>query len=433
MKLNSKTFYKNHLNEINRYFDDSDSILHIINENSDVPKIDNQCDILKINTDDKKDIKTLRTEKKYKLVIVTDLFELSDDIYLFLQNLSKSLDSNGKLLITSINPKWNSLLKFFETLKLKKSTEKRNYIHPEKINNIAKSTGFELVHKNTRQIIPFSIFGFGTIINKALEFIFSFLNIGIKTYSLFRLENNIRKESTKSVIVPAKNEEGNLEELIERIPKFSSKSEIIIVCGKSKDNTLKKAFQLAERFPEKNISVYEQKTKGKAGAVFEVIDYCNGELIAILDADISVDPETLTDFFEIIENGYADFVNGTRLIYGKEKKAMRILNTLGNIFFQFIISLVIKQKLTDSLCGTKIFKKDDIGLLKKWQKLNFVKDPFGDFDLIFSAAYSGQKILEYPVHYRSRKYGSTQISRFRDGWKLLSYFLISFYKFNVSK
>ena len=182
-----------------------------------------------------------------------------------------------------------------------------------------------------------------------------------------------------------------------------------------------------------NNNNYEQRTKGKAGAVFEVIDHCNGELIAILDADISVDPETLTDFFEIIENGYADFVNGTRLIYGKEKKSMRILNTLGNIFFQFIISLVIKQKLTDSLCGTKIFKKDDLGLLKKWQKLNFVKDPFGDFDLIFSAAYSGQKILEYPVHYRSRKYGSTQISRFRDGWKLLSYFLISFYKFNVSK
>ena len=124
MKLNSKTFYKNHLNEINRYFDDSDLILHIINENSDVPKIDNQCDILKINTDDKTDIKTLRTEKKYKLVIVTDLFELSDDIYLFLQNLSESLDSNGKLLITSINPKWNSLLKFFETLKLKNLQKK---------------------------------------------------------------------------------------------------------------------------------------------------------------------------------------------------------------------------------------------------------------------------------------------------------------------
>ncbi|GIR19826.1 hypothetical protein CM15mP35_00870 [bacterium] len=129
--------------------------------------------------------------------------------------------------------------------------------------------------------------------------------------------------------------------------------------------------------------------------------------------------------FEIIENGYADFVNGTRLIYGKEKNAMRFLNSIGNLFFQFFISIVIKQKLTDSLWVQRFLKRN-LDLLYDWQKTNIVKDPFGDFDLIFSAAYSGQKILEYPVHYRSRKYGSTQISRFKDGWKLLSYFMISY-------
>ena len=290
-----------------------------------------------------------------------------------------------------------------------------------------------MIHKNTRQILPFSIFGLGAFINKIFEFLLSLLNIGIKTYTLFRFENSSKKEMSKSIIIPAKNEEGNLEELLKRIPNFKGQNEILIVCGKSKDNTLEKSHELANQFKEKNISVFEQTSKGKAGAVYEVLNNCSGELIAILDADISVDPETLNDFFEIIENGYADFVNGTRLIYGKEKNAMRFLNSIGNLFFQFLISIVIKQKLTDSLCGTKIFKKENLDLLYDWQKTNIVKDPFGDFDLIFSAAYSGQKILEYPVHYRSRKYGSTQISRFKDGWKLLSYFMISLYKFNVSK
>jgi|TARA_B100001248_G_C27394818_1_gene464795 hypothetical protein len=433
MKINSKTFYKNHINEISRYYSANDSVLHVVNSESNIQVLDDFYDTLKIDISSQNNLMEFYDDKKYDLVVITDLFELSDDIYLFLKNISKFINSNGKLLITSINPKWNNFIKVFEILKLKNSTKKRNYIPPKKINNIAKSTGFEMIHKNTRQILPFSIFGLGAFINKIFEFLLSLLNIGIKTYTLFRFENSSKKEMSKSIIIPAKNEEGNLEELLKRIPNFKGQNEILIVCGKSKDNTLEKSHELANQFKEKNISVFEQTSKGKAGAVYEVLNNCSGELIAILDADISVDPETLNDFFEIIENGYADFVNGTRLIYGKEKNAMRFLNSIGNLFFQFLISIVIKQKLTDSLCGTKIFKKENLDLLYDWQKTNIVKDPFGDFDLIFSAAYSGQKILEYPVHYRSRKYGSTQISRFKDGWKLLSYFMISLYKFNVSK
>ena len=433
MKINSETFYKNHINEISRYYSVNDSVLHVVNSESNIQVLDEFYDTLKIDISSQDNLMEFYDDKKYDLVVITDLFELSDDIYLFLKNISKFINSNGKLLITSINPKWNNFIKVFEILKLKNTTKKRNYIHPKKINNIAKSTGFEIIHKNTRQILPFSIFGLGTFLNKVFEFLLSLLNIGIKTYTLFRIENSPKKEMSKSIIIPAKNEEGNLEELIERIPTFECQNEILIICGKSKDNTLEKSHKLAKQFKEKNIYVFEQTSKGKAGAVNEVLDNCSGELIAILDADISVDPETLDDFFEIIENGYADFINGTRLIYGKEKKAMRFLNTIGNLFFQFLISLVIKQKLTDSLCGTKIFKRENLDLLYDWQKTNIIKDPFGDFDLLFSAAYSGQKILEYPVHYRSRKYGSTQISRFKDGWKLLSYFLISLYKFNVSK
>ena len=216
-----------------------------------------------------------------------------------------------------------------------------------------------------------------------------------------------------------------------KLPKFGNdQAEIVIVCGKSKDETLKKAHEISTKRSDLKVKVLEQKSNGKANAVFEAFELCDGDLIAILDSDLSVDPETLSDFFRIIENGTADFVNGTRLIYGKEKGSMRFLNNIGNIIFQFLISFVIKQKLTDSLCGTKVFKKSYTNYLYRWRNSKIIKDPFGDFDFIFSAAFSGQKILEYPVHYRSRKYGKTQISRFKDGWKLLFYFLSSFVKFN---
>ena len=208
---------------------------------------------------------------------------------------------------------------------------------------------------------------------------------------------------------------------------------MIVVYGESEDDTEKVVLNLNSVFPDIKIKSFKQSLKGKANAVWEAVEASENNLIAILDSDQSVDPETLIDFFEILENGNADFVNGTRLIYPMEDKAMRIINTLGNKVFQFLISMVIGQKLTDSLCGTKVFKKSNLEKIYNWQNTLKSKDPFGDFDLIFSAAFAGDKILEYPVHYRARIYGETQISRFRDGFKLIKYFIESFYLFNFSK
>ena len=434
MLVNSKTFYMNHAQEIDRYRASQDKTLHLVNIDSQYPNLDSEIDVVKMSFNNFSEIqKLIVAEKRYKLIVVTDLFELSEDIHYFLNLINQMLEKDGKVLITSINPKWNRILGVFEFLKLKNRTNKRNYIPPKKINTIARSSGLELLLTNTRQIFPFSLFGIGTFVNKLLELLLFYLNIGIKTYSLFRPLFNTKKTGSKSIIVPAKNEAGNLEGLINRIPYFGDDQEIIIVCGQSKDDTLGVANKLKVENKKLNISVLTQSGKGKANAVHEAIDFSNGDLIAILDSDISVDPETLEDFFKIIEDGYCDFVNGTRLIYGKEKGAMRFLNVLGNVSFQFLISIVIKQKLTDSLCGTKVFRRTYLDHLKDWSDSSLIRDPFGDFDFIFSAAYSGQKILEYPVHYRSRTYGSTQISRFRDGWKLLIYFINSLYRFNVSK
>ena len=169
------------------------------------------------------------------------------------------------------------------------------------------------------------------------------------------------------------------------------------------DNTYEKAMEIKDNNLNLNIKVLKQTKNGKANAVWEGLDNCKNQLIAILDSDLSVDPETLTNFFEIIENGNADFVNGTRLIYRMEHGAMQPLNKVGNKLFQFLISKLISVKLTDSLCGTKVFKKTDIDFIKNWQKNMFYKDPFCDFDLIFSMAYSSRRIVELPVHYRSRK------------------------------
>ena len=429
-KLSSTTYNIRHYNEINRYFDKGANILHIVNKNTSNSIVSGiETKYMEID----EDIKNTLKENFYDLIIVTDIFELTSDIFKFLNSINISTKQNGKVLITSVNTKWNLLLYFFELLNLKNQSLPRSYIHPKKINNIAKSAGFELIKSYNRQIFPFKIFGIGDILNRFLEIILNIFNFGIKNYLLFGKTTNSFQEYSKTIIVPAKNEEKNLPILFSRMPEMGIKTEFIIVCAKSEDLTAENAYKIRDEHSDKDIKVINQKSKGKAGAVYEAIENSNGDLLAILDSDQSVDPETLTEFFEIIECGNADFVNGTRLIYPMEQDAMRAINTLGNKIFQFLISLVIGQKLTDSLCGTKVFRKEDIDKIYSWQKRMKSKDPFGDFDLIFSAAYSGNKILEYPVHYRARVYGETQISRFRDGYKLIIYFLESFYYFNFSK
>ena len=434
MKISSSFYDQNHIKELERHTQAFNKSIHLISrKNRSIYKFENVTEELLL-VDDNNLIKTLNSiQGSFDLVVITDLFELTDDIYSVFKSIANILNPDGKLLVNSVNPKWNAVLKIFEKLQLKTASQDRAYIHPKKIINIAKSDGYELNQYYSRQLFPFRIFGLGKIVNKILEVILLPFNVGIKNYMVFgsyKIENQIK---SKSIIIPAKNEEKNLIPLIKRIPQFNEEYELVVVYGDSKDKTEEVVLNLENVFPELNIKVLKQSSNGKANAVWEAVEICDMELIAILDSDQSVDPETLEHFFEILENGNADFVNGTRLIYPMEDKAMRIINTLGNKIFQFLISLVIKQKLTDSLCGTKVFKKSSVKKIKYWQNSLSSKDPFGDFDLIFSAAYAGDKILEYPVHYRARVYGETQISRFRDGFKLIKYFLESYYLFNISK
>lgn len=434
IKLSRKRFYEFHTKELSKYLPLNGNVLHLTSNPSDYMENETNLKtiVLEKNNLDKNYKNLQDLDYKFDLIIITDIFEVSNDIYGFVSNLKNFLNLNGKILLTSINPKWNIILRIFEILGLKKNSYINSYIQPKKISSIFVSLGFENIRNYNKQIFPFRILGIGTILNIFLEIVFSFFNLGIKTYFLYQ---NIEKHATKlskTIIVPAKNEEGNLQELVSRIPKFNEYYEIIIACGPSKDNTINKALEIKESKIHENIIVFEQSKNGKANAVWEATDRSSCEVIAILDADISVDPEELVYFFEIIENGYCDFVNGTRLMYPMEDSAMRVINKFGNRSFQLIISKLINVNLSDTLCGTKVFKKESLYSLKKWQESMSIADPFCDFDLIFSNAISGVKISEYPVHYRNRKYGKTNISRFRDGWKLIIYLFNSLLLFKSS-
>lgn len=429
MKILNNIFYFRHVNELNKYITGSKKSLLISKiELERYNKFNKEVDKVIIS-----DINNLiLRKKKYDLIIISDLLENSEDLYNFLHKLLENLTSDGKLVISSINSRWLLINYFLEFFNLKNKSQIKT---PPKAKNIisnAKTSNLDLVQKNTRQFIPFKFLYFGSFINSFLEILFFKFHLGIRSYLVFKNSTSSKTIYSKTIIIPAKNEAQNLPILFDRLPSIQPNPEIIIACGKSTDNTLEVAKKIKINRKDLKIKIIEQTGNGKANAVYEAINSSQNDVIAIFDSDISVDPETLPTFFNLIDENKADFVNGTRMVYKMEVGAMRQLNKIGNIVFQFLIKQVIRIPLTDSLCGTKIFKRKSFYSLVEWQKKMRVKDPFGDFDLIFNSAYIGDKFIELPVHYKSRIYGETQISRFKDGYKLIVYFLRSFLIFNTS-
>jgi glycosyltransferase involved in cell wall biosynthesis len=170
----------------------------------------------------------------------------------------------------------------------------------------------------------------------------------------------------------------------------------------------------------------QQPGKGKADAVFTAFDAATGDVLMILDADLTVPPEQLTAFWQAIRSGKGEFVNGSRLVYRMEDEAMRSLNLIANKLFSIIFTWLLSQRFTDTLCGTKVLRRTDYIRLKAGRAYFGNFDPFGDFDLIFGASKLNLKVVEIPIRYANRTYGETQISRFRHGFMLLRMVLFAF-------
>jgi glycosyltransferase involved in cell wall biosynthesis len=221
------------------------------------------------------------------------------------------------------------------------------------------------------------------------------------------------------VVIPARNEAGNIEAAVLRTPEMGLGTEIIFIEGHSKDNTWEEIQRVAAKYPKRNIKILKQQSKGKGGAVREAFAAANGQVLFILDADLTVPPEDLPKFYAVACTGVADFVNGVRLVYPMENEAMRFLNMIANRFFSMAFTWLLGQPIKDTLCGTKVLFRSQYDLIANNRSYFGDFDPFGDFDLLFGAAKLNLKMIDLPIRYRARTYGETNISRWKHGWLLL--------------
>jgi glycosyltransferase involved in cell wall biosynthesis len=223
-----------------------------------------------------------------------------------------------------------------------------------------------------------------------------------------------------SIVVPARNEAGNIDNAVRRLPRMGPDDELIFIEGGSSDDTWTRIEEaVARQSPGLRIVAAKQDGKGKGDAVRKGFAMARNEILMILDADLTVPPEDLPKFYAAITRGTGEFINGSRLVYPMEGGAMRFMNLLGNKFFAAAFSFVLGQRFKDTLCGTKVLRRSDYERIAAHRSYFGDFDPFGDFDLIFGAARMGLKIVEVPIRYRDRTYGTTNISRWRHGAILL--------------
>jgi glycosyltransferase involved in cell wall biosynthesis len=304
-----------------------------------------------------------------------------------------------------------------------------NWLSSTDISNILLLSDFETVKQDWRQLIPRKILGIGHLVNRFIAPLPLIRKLCIRNYVVARsIKYPEKRDYSTTILIPCRNEKGNIENAIKRIPRFCPDIEIIFVEGHSKDATLSEIHHVINCYKDLDIKVLVQPGIGKADAVRAGFAIARGEILMILDADLTMPPEDLPKFYQAITHNKGEFINGSRLVYPMEKDSMRLLNRIANKMFSWAFSYLLNQRYTDTLCGTKVLKK------KHYQNIELNRayfgdfDPFGDYDLIFGASKQNLKVAEVPIRYVSRSYGETQISRFSHGWLLVKMVIFAYRK-----
>jgi hypothetical protein len=365
-------------------------------------------------------------EPRFDFIVLHRTLESVYEARTVLQDARLALLSQGRLIVVSYSRIFQPFRSLKQRFRRDKSPYSENWIPSFETENLLEQTGFEVVTTTHHVLIPFRLPMIGNFVNRWLA--------PLPIFRLFTLLSVVTARPIErspcrstipsvSVVIAARNEAGNIQELLDRIPQMSDQQEVILVEGGSTDDTWSVIkSEIAGRNAKGTGSVFlssQQPGRGKADAIRRGFEIASGEILIILDADISVPPEELQFFVKQLVQGTCDFANGSRLVYEMDARAMRFLNLIGNRLFGIVFTFLLGQQIRDTLCGTKALWRDDYLRIARGRDFFGDFDPFGDFDLLFGAARLNLRIRDIPVHYKERTYGSTNISRFRHGLLLI--------------
>ncbi len=374
------------------------------------------------------DAHELKLNDRFDVIILSDLLNDLWDVQTVFERIASLSDPYTRIIINSYNRLWELPLTLAGKFKLAKPRLYQNWLTVEDIANLLNLSDFEVIRHRVEILWPLKTLFLSNLCNCYLVKLWPFKHVALTHFIIARPKAKYERSSEEplvSVVVPARNEAGNIPQIFERTPQMGRGTELVFVEGHSNDNTYEVMEHEMAAHSDRQCKLFRQKGVGKGDAVRLGFENAKGDVLMILDADLTVPPEDLLRFYEVLRSGKGEFVNGVRLVYPMEKEAMRFFNLVGNKFFSLAFSWLLEQKIKDTLCGTKVLWKKHYNMIVENRAYFGDFDPFGDFDLLFGAAKLNLKIVEMPIRYRERSYGATNISRWSHGWLLLKMVLFA--------
>ncbi len=360
----------------------------------------------------------LELGETFDVIIVSDTLNLAADVQRLFERLHTVSHADTRLVVNFQNTLWRPVLSLARRLGLKAAQPQNSWLASSDVFNLLRLAGWSPVFTQGRILVPFHALGLGSLVNRWLAPLLQWFCLTV--FFVARRDHvGPPRRPTVSVVIPARNEAGNIPAAVARTPDMGGGTELIFVEGHSRDDTWAAIQKVAADHPERKIKILQQTGKGKGDAVRAGFAVATGDILMILDADLTMPPEELPKFYEVLASGRAEFANGVRLVYPMDEKAMQFLNLCANKAFGLIFTWLLGQPVKDTLCGTKVLSRAHYDRIAANRAYFGDFDPFGDFDLLFGAAKLNLKIADVPIRYRERTYGTTNIQRWKHGWLLL--------------
>ena len=375
------------------------------------------------------DAHDLRLDQQFDIIILSDLINDVWDVQAIFEQIRPLCKADTRIILNFHSRVYQPALTLAGKLGLAQNLLSQNWLTPADTENLLHLAGFEVIRSQREIIFTFPLAGIRNFFNKFLIKLWPFQSLAWANVLIARpAPIQTDQQPSVSVIIPARNEAGNIEPAFQRIPKMGSHTELIFIEGHSRDATYATIEQAIKNHPEWDAKLFSQPGQGKADAVRLGFEKASGTVLMILDADLTVRPEELPRFYQALVSGKGEFINGVRLVYPMQEQAMRFLNLLGNKFFSMAFSWLLGQSIKDTLCGTKVLSKQHYERIVANRAYFGEFDPFGDYDLIFGAAKQNLKIIDMPIRYQDRTYGSTNIDRWRHGLLLFRMLAIAAFR-----
>jgi len=367
------------------------------------------------------DVHDLNLDEQFDTVILSDLVNDLWDVQAVFEHIARVATPSSRIILNFYSRLWELPLAFAERLGLAKPTLHQNWLTVEDVTTLLDLANLEVIQSWQEILWPLPFPPLERFFNRFVVKLWPFRSLALTNIVVARPQPRPSSSSVApsvSVIIPARNEAGNIAQIFARVPNMGQWTELVFVEGHSKDNTYEAIEQAMKLWPNRRCQLLRQTGIGKGDAVRLGFSQANGDVLMILDADLTVPPEDLPRFYEALCSRKGELINGVRLVYPMEEEAMRFLNLMGNKFFSLAFSWLLNQPIKDTLCGTKALWKADYERIAANRSYFGDFDPFGDYDLIFGAAKLRLKIIDLPVRYRKRTYGTTNIHRWKHGWLL---------------